>query len=157
MCMTVCILCCFFFSSRRRHTRCALVTGVQTCALPIYVPGSADADAARWLNAYPDLPVSRELRRQWLIDIAGRSDWPLFLAQDDPASSDPTLICYRWQARIASTPDAPELRSSLLAFWSDAPQMPSACNPPFDRSEEHTSDLQSLMRISYAVFRLKKK
>src|SRR3546814_3086481 len=28
----------FFFSSRRRHTRCALVTGVQTCALPIYSP-----------------------------------------------------------------------------------------------------------------------
>src|SRR3546814_5299807 len=28
-------MCCFFFSSRRRHTRCALVTGVQTCALPI--------------------------------------------------------------------------------------------------------------------------
>src|SRR3546814_596844 len=28
-------LSCFFFSSRRRHTRCALVTGVQTCALPI--------------------------------------------------------------------------------------------------------------------------
>src|SRR3546814_5691350 len=27
----------FFLSSRRRHTRCALVTGVQTCALPIYV------------------------------------------------------------------------------------------------------------------------
>src|SRR3546814_3373019 len=26
---------CFFFSSRRRHTSCALVTGVQTCALPI--------------------------------------------------------------------------------------------------------------------------
>src|SRR3546814_1373331 len=25
----------FFFASRRRHTRCALVTGVQTCALPI--------------------------------------------------------------------------------------------------------------------------
>src|SRR3546814_2921949 len=28
-------MCYFFFSSRRRHTRCALVTGVQTCALPI--------------------------------------------------------------------------------------------------------------------------
>src|SRR3546814_8612324 len=27
----------FFFSSRRRHTRCALVTGVQTCALPISI------------------------------------------------------------------------------------------------------------------------
>src|SRR3546814_5464154 len=26
----------FFFSSRRRHTRCALVAGVQTCALPIF-------------------------------------------------------------------------------------------------------------------------
>src|SRR3546814_1764797 len=30
---------CFFFSSRRRHTRCALVTGVQTCALPILIEG----------------------------------------------------------------------------------------------------------------------
>src|SRR3546814_6211265 len=29
------VLIVFFFSSRRRHTRCALVTGVQTCALPI--------------------------------------------------------------------------------------------------------------------------
>src|SRR3546814_7295695 len=28
----------FFFSSRGRHTRCALVTGVQTCALPICTP-----------------------------------------------------------------------------------------------------------------------
>src|SRR3546814_10717512 len=34
--MYLCFVCCFvFFSSRRRHTRCALVTGVQTCALPI--------------------------------------------------------------------------------------------------------------------------
>src|SRR3546814_5965151 len=31
----------FFFSSRRRHTRCALVTGVQTCALPIYLAAAA--------------------------------------------------------------------------------------------------------------------
>src|SRR3546814_8941045 len=31
----------FFFSSRRRHTRCALVTGVQTCALPISVRDGA--------------------------------------------------------------------------------------------------------------------
>src|SRR3546814_3732318 len=40
-----------FFSSRRRHTRCALVTGVQTCALPIWAaavaPGPAEAAAAR--------------------------------------------------------------------------------------------------------------
>src|SRR3546814_10063807 len=32
---TLCLLY-VFFSSRRRHTRCALVTGVQTCALPIF-------------------------------------------------------------------------------------------------------------------------
>src|SRR3546814_4210795 len=32
----------FFFSSRRRHTRCALVTGVQTCALPICPRDYAD-------------------------------------------------------------------------------------------------------------------
>src|SRR3546814_17505804 len=33
--VSVCVFFIFFFSSRRRHTRCALVTGVQTCALPI--------------------------------------------------------------------------------------------------------------------------
>src|SRR3546814_11814440 len=37
-----------FFSSRRRHTRCALVTGVQTCALPIYLrDGDRDARVER--------------------------------------------------------------------------------------------------------------
>src|SRR3546814_6921037 len=35
LCSVVLIVWVFFFSSRRRHTRCALVTGVQTCALPI--------------------------------------------------------------------------------------------------------------------------
>src|SRR3546814_1264573 len=39
------IICFVFFSSRRRHTRCALVTGVQTCALPI---SPADPDGARY-------------------------------------------------------------------------------------------------------------
>src|SRR3546814_3048784 len=39
--------CRFFFSSRRRHTRCALVTGVQTCALPIW----RDADLVPELEA----------------------------------------------------------------------------------------------------------
>src|SRR3546814_777858 len=34
--MLILLLVCFFFSSRIRHTSCALVTGVQTCALPIY-------------------------------------------------------------------------------------------------------------------------
>src|SRR3546814_10509925 len=39
-----CVVDWFFFSSRRRHTRCALVTGVQTCALPILLDmGVGDA------------------------------------------------------------------------------------------------------------------
>src|SRR3546814_10640799 len=38
------LVCFFFFSSRRRHTRCALVTGVQTCALPIYVAAIAASE-----------------------------------------------------------------------------------------------------------------
>src|SRR3546814_10166537 len=45
--MSVLLLYCvmvFLFSSRRRHTRCALVTGVQTCALPI-CPSAAAATA----------------------------------------------------------------------------------------------------------------
>src|SRR3546814_10867709 len=46
----------FFFSSRRRHTRCALVTGVQTCALPIYsfsaVTRRAFAPFARFSNRF---------------------------------------------------------------------------------------------------------
>src|SRR3546814_3687886 len=46
----------FVCSSRRRHTRCALVTGVQTCALPIAYPfgmKNVDTDmiiAAKWLK-----------------------------------------------------------------------------------------------------------
>src|SRR3546814_10608518 len=35
----------FVVSSRRRHTRCALVTGVQTCALPIYLTVDIQIDA----------------------------------------------------------------------------------------------------------------
>src|SRR3546814_4690497 len=48
----------FFFSSRRRHTRCALVTGVQTCALPIYV---LLEQACEW-SAERSAPAFRELR-----------------------------------------------------------------------------------------------
>src|SRR3546814_17669257 len=45
-------MCYFFFSSRRRHTRCALVTGVQTCALPIcsYTRQPLPAPVVHFLN-----------------------------------------------------------------------------------------------------------
>src|SRR3546814_13944414 len=46
----------FFFSSRRRHTRCALVTGVQTCALPIFRMLDRDGQATLTFRA-----VAREL------------------------------------------------------------------------------------------------
>src|SRR3546814_6934035 len=56
--MWICYYCVilFFFSSGRRHTRCALVTGVQTCALPISVRidgGDREviaAHARRWIE-----------------------------------------------------------------------------------------------------------
>src|SRR3546814_5963021 len=44
----------FFFSSRRRHTRCALVTGVQTCALPIWASCSQSINA--WLDSI-EVPI----------------------------------------------------------------------------------------------------
>src|SRR3546814_7965924 len=49
MVLLVCVvlLLCFFVSSRRLHTRCALVTGVQTCALPIYPKGTGERESAR--------------------------------------------------------------------------------------------------------------
>src|SRR3546814_7120921 len=50
------MLCFFFFSSRRRHTSCSLVTGVQTCALPIY---SLKA-LARELAFLPQRPMLAE-------------------------------------------------------------------------------------------------
>src|SRR3546814_6934626 len=63
---------CFFFSSRRRHTRCALVTGVQTCALPISDwlaadPAHGDAyDAIASLDADLDaLPPTEQPGIAW--------------------------------------------------------------------------------------------
>src|SRR3546814_18383046 len=52
----------FFFSSRRRHTKCALVTGVQTCALPIYPNRTVrkiwgTRDALGELDLAPGLPL----------------------------------------------------------------------------------------------------
>src|SRR3546814_8915737 len=64
----------FFFASRRRHTRCALVTGVQTCALPIFVvTGMAGITAigSDWEQ------VERSLRAN-LSGVAYMSDWDRF-------------------------------------------------------------------------------
>src|SRR3546814_12997793 len=50
----------FFFSSRRRHTRCALVTGVQTCALPILLPVAGKAEVL----VVPNLEAGNMLAKQ---------------------------------------------------------------------------------------------
>src|SRR3546814_9580418 len=70
----------FFVSSRRRHTRCALVTGVQTCALPIFmnwlgcaVGASHHAAAQAALDAVSMLQPAAQatiLGRQEKVDIA---------------------------------------------------------------------------------------
>src|SRR3546814_3902993 len=107
---------CFFFSSRRRHTRCALVTGVQTCALPI--------------------STRTHLGRDYVV--GGRPSYPQLGAQ-------PNLIGYVM---------APRTKLSQLPSCDQVIYNPTTRK---FRSEEHTSELQSLMRISYAVFCLKKK
>src|SRR3546814_7231567 len=47
----------FFFSSRRRHTRCALVTGVQTCALPILSITAKRKEVIDFSRAYAQTPA----------------------------------------------------------------------------------------------------
>src|SRR3546814_19117860 len=65
----------FFFASRRRHTRCALVTGVQTCALPI---SFIDEDGRiAWRFVYATGPISR--KRDWReprLDEETQIDFP---------------------------------------------------------------------------------
>src|SRR3546814_2480542 len=69
----------FFFSSRRRHTRCALVTGVQTCALPIFA-GTIEACNAQ-LNAYDATGAGRRIQlllddlSNWYVRRARRRFW----------------------------------------------------------------------------------
>src|SRR3546814_7707171 len=62
------------FSSRRRHTRCALVTGVQTCALPISrhteTPGLGDAIELRrsdWITRFSGKGLGNPPRAGWRV------------------------------------------------------------------------------------------
>src|SRR3546814_3222089 len=108
----------FFFSSRRRHTRCALVTGVQTCALPISHRQAGQCILERLLE--------RQEFQHAFGDARVKADAALIGADGVVVLHPPAAL------------DADIARVVL-------------------RSEEHTSELQSLMRISYAVFCLKKK
>src|SRR3546814_6028034 len=83
----MCCLCvfCFFFSSRRRHTRCALVTGVQTCALPIF-----DAIVAAGLPR-PLLVAEVDPELPWL-DGSAAVDEDFFDAVVTPPGPHPKLF-----------------------------------------------------------------
>src|SRR3546814_9970149 len=59
---------CFFFASRRRHTRCSLVTGVQTCALPICESGLIFASAGyQWVNVKGNRGFSDQ--KDWIYGL----------------------------------------------------------------------------------------
>src|SRR3546814_3571582 len=120
----------FFLSSRRRHTRGALVTGVRTCALPIYRVAEAVAVlAARGRGA-----GGGDLRRRARLPRShpGKPGDRL----RDPVAGP--AACGGERDPRPDSAGAGHLRGDR-------------------RSEEHTSELQSLLRISYAVFCLKKK
>src|SRR3546814_3598879 len=131
----------FFFSSRRRQTRCALVTGVQTCALPICRPALLRDPAER-----PPAPDPRNWRSAAARQLGARG-----------GEGRPFLRYGRQSGQQSGQPrrcGTGALRESRRA--SRYPVLLARRLQPL-RSEEHTSELQSLMRISYAVFCLKKK
>src|SRR3546814_1753379 len=136
---------CFFFSSRRRHTRCALVTGVQTCALPIslerpifderFGQGAAHDDGTV-VAEHQDALVAEMLEQPYAFLLAHRDALEIMIGD---------------LAHIVAGIEIGRLQSALER--ADRHR----CGRVGVRSEEHTSELQSLMRISYAVFCLKKK
>src|SRR3546814_8155864 len=63
----------FFFSSRRRHTRCALVTGVQTCALPISNRSASPTSTPPLRHPQPALPDNPRIRpMRYQLDLTLR-------------------------------------------------------------------------------------
>src|SRR3546814_6785427 len=72
----------FFCSSRRRHTRCALVTGVQTCALPIS-SGTGLVDQERFNQTVQDFRIGmiRQMNNE-LIENTTMKD-PLYIAGEE--------------------------------------------------------------------------
>src|SRR3546814_6390646 len=125
----------FFCSSRRRHTRCALVTGVQTCALPIFAQAHDRAAAIALVDRAMDRPALFE-----------RCDHAQPRRQRNPragreiAGTEHTAIGACEHQVEHHVPDRPR-------YFGGAEM--AAANTPDLRSEEHTSELQSLIRISY--------
>src|SRR3546814_8967802 len=137
----------FFFSSRRRHTRCALVTGVQTCALPIF-----DVLVVDELSKLKNTQTVRFKALKLVLNTFGRR-WGL---TGSPAANG--LLDLFGQTYVLDMGNA---LGQYITHYRMEYFVPSRAGYNWDlaegRSEEHTSELQSLKRISYAVFCLKKK
>src|SRR3546814_1232799 len=146
----------FFFSSRRRHTRCALVTGVQTCALPISAFIAVPLNGLR-LIAGPmillDGGLSNASYQKWLM-IEN-----VFLLIQALLSIIVFRVAFHQKRHLTLLEtEAGNQYLAITAFIFSAIYFVSfLATASLGRSEEHTSELQSLMRISYAVFCLKKK
>src|SRR3546814_8564328 len=140
----------FFFASRRRHTRCALVTGVQTCALPIF------SNISEWCKK--EACWTRiQARTDAIANLLPPEFYDRLVPQDDQAAIVKTA---KQTQRIDNGIEAQQKVLAVpAAEWARIHQslLEKDLLTPKERSEEHTSELQSLMRISYAVFCLKKK
>src|SRR3546814_9752624 len=80
------------------------------------------------------------------------------------SSADPTAPPSTWSGRAFQAQERhpkpgsfPQDGAGIVRPQAREGRDAGGCRPPPNRSEEHTSELQSLMRISYAVFCLKKK
>src|SRR3546814_15735757 len=108
----------FFFSSRSRHTRCALVTGVQTCARPIVSGGETVDDAGATIERLVAEDVER-LRNalnlsadgQRLMGIISRTGRINDLAGVDGQETEFAAIAARMAETIAKLPDNAEARA----------------------------------------------
>src|SRR3546814_5716998 len=104
----------FFFSSRRRHTRCALVTGVQTCALPI-------SSVAMRLGALEDVERSEGQDIALRVFVGQRS------ASVSTADMDAGELTKLVERCVAMAREAPEDRYGLapeeLLFKGPAPDV----------------------------------
>src|SRR3546814_4742177 len=129
----------FVFSSRRRHTRCALVTGVQTCALPICQAAAVNLQQA--LNELPQIRNSVSANQSIGNTTSGTAPVEL---RGLGTSRTLTLVNGR---RFIGDNNLNFVPTNLVERVELVTGGASAA-----RSEEHTSELQSLMRISYAVF-----
>src|SRR3546814_1226071 len=144
--------CLFFFSSRRRHTRCALVTGVQTCALPISIQGNHTPRQAGIRKDCNTVAVKKTVKKAAKAAKKPAARKPAAKSAASKSSARPAA-----GKKVAAKKAAPAKAAVKKAAPKKAAPKKAAPKKAAPRSEEHTSELQSLMRISYAVFCLKKK